>query len=86
MKKIKYTVTSTNIFSIAATLVYLRVPFTFIPHREYNDRRRPNEYHQNVVEFTLEENGKTAISHILWAVENKWGETFDFTILKEEEI
>lgn len=80
---ITYTIWAKNLYPIAATLIHLRIPFEFKPQRAYNEKGRNNGYGKSVIDFNLVDDGRITLANLLYYINEKYGNTFDFTILNE---
>lgn len=77
-----YTIWARNLYAVAATLVHLRVPFDFRPHKAFKDCRRKSPFGKSTIDFELDDKHIT-IADILFEMNEKYGSTFDFEILSE---
>lgn len=80
---ISYTIWARNLYPIAATLIHLRIPFEFKPHKAYKETGRKNGFGKSVLEFELVDDGRITFANILYEINEKYGSTFDLTILNE---
>lgn len=80
---------ASNLFPIVATLMFLKVPFEFRPNKRYNNNKWKNGFGASVIEFDLlaegegRETGELSIADILFHLNEKYNNTFHFTILQE---
>lgn len=77
-----YTIYAKNLYAVAATLVHLRVPFNFRPHKAFLERDFKSPFGKSTIDLELDESYMT-ISDILYHLNEKYGSTFDFEILSE---
>ena len=77
-----YTIYATNLYAVAATLVHLRVPFNFRPHKVFRNKDLKSPFGKSTIDLELDESYMT-ISDILYHLNEKYGSTFDFEILSE---
>lgn len=80
---ISYTIWAKNLYPIAATLIHLRIPFEFKPHKAYLEKGRTNGSGKSVIEFELVDDGKITLANVLYEINEKYGSTFGLTILNE---
>lgn len=80
---IKYTIYATNLYAICATLIHSHIPFEFKPNKAYGNKESKNGYGRSVVEFDIPEEGKFQLADLLYKCHEKYGDTFDITILNE---
>ena len=81
----RYTVKAKNLYPVVAVLLHLRVPFEYIPKKkcgmkEYRTMRKTSQ-----IELELPLDCPFTIANILYEMQEKYGETFDFTIIQEIE-
>lgn len=81
MKKY-YTIYAKNLYVVAATLVHLRVPFNFHPHKTYRKNENRSPYRKSTIDLELDEQYLT-LSDILYEMNEKYGSTFDLEIISE---
>lgn len=77
-----YTIYASNLYAVAATLVHLRVPFTFRPHKVFKNKNLKSPYGKSTIDFELDEKYCT-IANILYEMNEKYNSTFDFEIISE---
>lgn len=77
-----YTIYAKNLYAVAATLVHLRVPFNFHPHKTFGKNNLKSPSHRSTIDLELDERYMT-ISDILYHLNEKYGSTFDFEIISE---
>lgn len=77
-----YTIYARNLYTVAATLVHLRIPFKFTPHHAYKDKEMRSPYGKSTIDIELDVEKKT-ISDILYEMQTKYGDTFEFEIISE---
>lgn len=77
-----YTIYANNLYAVAATLVHMRIPFEFRPHHAFRDRKLRSPYRKSTIDIEVDED-YCSISSILYEMNEKYGGTFDFTIISE---
>lgn len=77
-----YTIYAKNLYAVASTLIHLRVPFEFRPHKAYNERGCKSPYHKSTIDMILDED-KVTISDVLFAMDDKFHDIFGFEIISE---
>lgn len=77
-----YTIYAKNLYVVAATLVHMRIPFTFRPHKMFNDKTLKSPYKRSTIDLELDEE-RVTMSDVLYEMNNKYGDTFEFEILSE---
>ena len=79
----------TNMYCLCATLLALRVPFEYKPHKKWGIRGYKSPWGFSVCEFDLLEDGEgereheAGISEILYNMNEKYGSTFGFEIVHQ---
>lgn len=81
----RYTIKAKNLYPVMAVLLHLRVPFEYIPKKKCGMKNYPTMRTTSQLEFELPLDCPFTIANILYEMEEKYGETFDFTILQEIE-
>lgn len=84
MRKL-YTIYASNLYAVASTLVHLRIPFTFRPHKTYGRKEYKSPFGKSTIDLELDESLIT-IADIMFQMNEKYGGTFDFEIISEIEI
>lgn len=79
-----YTIYAKNLYAVASVLIHNRVPFVFIPHKRYNDRRLKNEYNKSVMRISIDKE-HYSFADILYLINERYGETFGVEIIEEED-
>jgi len=77
-----YTIYATNLYAVAATLVHLRVPFNFRPHKAFRNKDLKSPFGKSTIDLELDDNNLT-IADILYEMNEKYKDTFKFEILSE---
>lgn len=83
--KTQYQVSATNIYALASTLIKHRIPFEFVPTKAYGVKERTNSYNRSFIRFALNDKGMS-IDFLKEDMTIKYGDTFGFTILKENKF
>ena len=81
----RYTIRATNLYPVVAALLHLRVPFEYIPKRKCGMKEYPTRRETSQLEFELPMDCPFTIANILYEMQEKYGSTFDFTIIQEIE-
>ena len=81
----RYTIKAKNLYPVVAALLHLRVPFEYIPKKKCGMTNSPTRRETNQIEFELPLDCPFTIANILYEMQEKYGETFDFTIIQERE-
>ena len=81
----RYTIKAKNLYPVVAALLHLRVPFEYIPKKKCGMKNYPTRRGTNQIEFELPLDCHFDIADILYEMQEKYGETFDFTIIQEIE-
>ena len=79
------TVYATNLYALASTLIHLRVPFSFRPHKTFGRNEFKSPFRKSTIDLELDDKYMT-ISDILYQMNEKYGGTFEFTIISEVEV
>lgn len=77
-----YTIYAKNLYAVAATLVHLRVPFNFRPHKAFKVKEFKSPFGKSTIDLELDENYLT-ITDVLFEMNEKYGSTFDLEIISE---
>ena len=81
----RYTIKAKNLYPVLAVLLHLRVPFEYIPKKKCGMKNYPTRRETNQIEFELPLNCPFTLSNILYEMQEKYGSTFDLTIIQEIE-
>lgn len=77
-----YTIYARNLYAVAATLVHLRVPFNFRPHKIFGDKDIKSPFGKSTIDLELDDKYLT-IADVLFEMNEKYGSTFNFEIISE---
>lgn len=77
-----YTIYAKNLYVVAATLVHMRIPFSFRPHNVFRDKKRKSPFGKSTIDFELDDKCIT-LSDILYEMNEKYGSTFEFEVISE---
>lgn len=77
-----YVCTARSIYPLAAALIYLRIPFEYVPHKKRAGKKR-NYWQCGYVDFDLEDGGEVSISDIIYNLKDTYGDDMDFTIISQ---
>lgn len=77
-----YTIYATNLYAVAATLVHLRIPFNFRPHKAFKETELKSPFGKSTIDLELDDKYLT-IADVLYSMNEKYGSTFDFEIISE---
>ena len=81
----RYTIKAKNLYPVVAALLYFRVPFEYIPKKKCGMKKYPTRRDENQIEFELPLDFSFTLANILYEMQKKYGETFDFTVIQEIE-
>ena len=81
----RYTIKAKNLYPVVAALLYFRVPFEYIPKKKCGMKKYPTKREVNQIEFEMPLDCPFTLANILYEMQKKYGETFDFTIMQEIE-
>ena len=81
----RYTIQAKNLYPVVAVLLHLRVPFEYIPKKKCGMKEYPTMRKTSQIEFELPLDCPFTLANILYEMQEKYGDTFDFTIIQEIE-
>lgn len=81
----RYTIKAKNLYPVVAVLLHLRVPFEYIPKKKCGMKKYHTMRETSQIEFELPLDCPFALADILYEMQEKYGSTFDFTIIQEIE-
>ena len=81
----RYTITAKNLYPVMAVLLHLRVPFEYIPKKKCGMKNYPTMRETSQIEFEMPLDCHFTLANILYEMQEKYGDTFDFTIIQEIE-
>lgn len=84
MRKL-YTIYATNLYVVASVLVNNRIPFTFRPHKMYKVNSYRSPFGRSTIDMELDTRYIT-IADIMYYMNEKYGDTFEFEIINEIEL
>ena len=79
------TIKAKTLYPVVAVLLHYRVPFEYIPKKKCGMKNYPTMRKTNQIEFELPLDCPFTIANILYEMQEKYGDTFDFTIIQEIE-
>ena len=80
-----YPLTAKTLYRLVAVLPHYRVPFEYIPKKKCGMKNYPTMRKTSQIEFELPLDCPFTIANILYEMQEKYGDTFDFTIIQEIE-
>lgn len=79
----RYVVTARNLYPVMATMLFFHIPFDYDPWAKFKAKKYSTKGAKNTIAFELPLDCPFCISDLLYAMNEKFGETFHFTILSE---
>ena len=81
----RYTIKAKNLYTVVAVLMHIRVQIEYIAKKKCGMKNYPTMRETSQIEFELPLNCPFTLSNILYEMQEKYGSTFDFTIIQEIE-
>ena len=81
----RHTIKAKNLCPVVAVLLHLRVPFEYIPKKKCGMKDYPTMRKTSQIEFELPLDCPFTLANILYEMQEKYGSTFDLTIIQEIE-
>ena len=81
----RYTIKAIHLYPVVEVLLHLRVPFEYIPKKTCGMKNYRTMTRTSQIEFELPLNCPFTLSNILYEMQEKYGSTFDLTIIQEIE-
>ena len=80
-----YTIKAKNLYPVVAVLLHLRVPFEYIPKKKCGMKEYLTMRKTSQIEFELPLECPFTLANRLDEMQEKYGSTFDLTIIQEIE-